>query len=69
MAVVRIPVVCPVCGREEVQSFEVAALAAALLQAAQIRLGSACHRAAWNASALEVEQMRQYLGVITPRAD
>lgn len=69
MAVVRLPVVCPVCGREEVQSFDVAALASALLEAAPIKLTSACHQALWKASALEMEQIRQYLGAITPRAD
>ncbi|HEY2685169.1 MAG TPA: hypothetical protein VGI93_16740 [Steroidobacteraceae bacterium] len=69
MAVMRLPVVCPVCGGEEVQQFDVAALAAALLKEANIVLRSACHGADWSASKLEVEQIRQYLGSLAPRAD
>ena len=68
MAIVRLPVVCPVCGNGEVQEFEVATLAAALLKGASISLNSACHGATWDASAREVEQFRQYLGAITPQA-
>jgi hypothetical protein len=67
MALVRLPVVCPVCGGEEVHEFEVAALAAALLKEANILLKSACHGVRWSASAREIEQIREYLGSVAPR--
>ena len=69
MAVVRLPVVCPVCDREEVQEFELATLAAALLEGAHITLESACHPLPRGASSREIEQIRQYLGALKPRAD
>jgi hypothetical protein len=69
MAVVRLPVVCPVCGSEEVREFDVAVLAAALLKEAGVVLTSACHGERWSASMLEIEQIREYLGSLAPRAD
>jgi hypothetical protein len=58
---IRIPVICPICRAETLQHFDVASLAAALLRESPIALRVLCHPVRWNASSLEVDQIREYL--------
>jgi hypothetical protein len=60
-ALLRIPVVCPKCGRELLNEFPIASVAEALAAGGSIRLHAKCHGKAWQASALEREQVREYL--------
>lgn len=72
MASIRIPVICPLCRAESLQNFDVALLASSLLQQAPIQLRALCHSTCWEASSLEVEQIREYLrehGLLMPEAD
>jgi hypothetical protein len=72
MASIRIPVICPLCRAESLQSFDVALLASALLQQAPIQLRTLCHSTCWEASSLELEQIREYLrehGLLMLEAD
>jgi hypothetical protein len=57
----RIPVACPVCGKELLTEFPAAAIAEALASGDSIRLQAPCHGKTWHASPLEREQFRQYL--------
>jgi hypothetical protein len=57
----RIPVVCPECGKELLTEFPTAAIAEALASGDSIRLHAPCHGTMWHASPLEREQFRQYL--------
>jgi len=58
---VRFPVSCPVCARELLIRMPMTVIARALSVGASIRLRASCHDVHWEASALEVEQIRQYL--------
>jgi hypothetical protein len=60
-ALVRIPIVCPGCGKELLTEFPAASLAAALLSGDSVRLSARCHCQVWQASGVEREQLRQYL--------
>jgi hypothetical protein len=59
---VKFPVVCPRCRRESLGELPVATIAEALIQHAPITLHAGCHEVSWRASAIEVEQIREYLG-------
>jgi hypothetical protein len=59
---VRFPVICPKCGREQLNEYPVAEVAAALLSDGKLRLLAACHDYTWNATPTELEQVREYLG-------
>jgi hypothetical protein len=59
---VRFPVTCPICARALLTELPVALIAEALIRGASIRLHAGCHEVAWDATQLEVEQIRQYLG-------
>jgi hypothetical protein len=59
---VKFPVVCPRCRRESLGELPVATVAEALIQHAPITLRTSCHKVSWSASAIEVEQIREYLG-------
>ena len=59
----RFPVVCPECGREEISELQIAGVAAALLKSDVIQLYASCHDVYWNAQAVEVEQIREYLAM------
>jgi hypothetical protein len=59
---VKFPVVCPRCRRESLGELPVATVAAALIQHSPITLYAGCHGVSWTASAIEVEQIREYLG-------
>jgi hypothetical protein len=59
---VRFPVTCPICARALLAELPVALIAEALIRGASIRLHAGCHKVDWDATQLEVEQIRQYLG-------
>jgi hypothetical protein len=59
---IRFPVTCPQCGNEFLAEMPVAVIAIGLIRGSNIRLFSDCHGISWDASTLEVEQIREYLG-------
>ena len=59
---VRFPVICPECQREVLASLPVGLVAGALIRQRGIRLYSSCHDIYWDASPIELEQLRQYMG-------
>ena len=61
---VRIPVVCPQCGSELLTEYPVGMVADALIKGEKISLYATCHDLIWNASPLEIEQLREYLGAV-----
>jgi hypothetical protein len=64
---VRFPVTCPICARALLTELPVALIAEALIMESSIRLHASCHDVYWDATELEVEQIREYLsaGVVT----
>jgi hypothetical protein len=66
---VLMPVQCPECRQEWLEGFPVALVADALLSGNRLRITSRCHSKEWHATAVEMEQIRQYLGAgcIGPR--
>ena len=64
---VRFPVTCPICARALLTELPVAVIAEALIVGSSIRLHASCHDVYWDATELEIEQMREYLsaGVVT----
>lgn len=59
---IRFPLTCPECGNEFLTQMPVAVIAVALIREQTIRLFSDCHGFWWDASSLEIEQIREYLG-------
>jgi hypothetical protein len=59
--VVRFPVLCPTCAVERLTEIPVAVVAAALVKGRNIRLHATCHDKWWDATAVELQQMREYL--------
>ena len=59
---VRFPVTCPICARALLTELPVAVIAEALIMGSSIRLHASCHDVCWDATELEVEQIREYLG-------
>jgi hypothetical protein len=51
---------CPVCGLDGLTEFRLSVITDAF-QSGQIRLYANCHLAAWDASHVELEQIREYL--------
>jgi hypothetical protein len=68
-AEVLMPIRCPECGEESLEGFPVALVADCLLSGNRIRIRARCHPVEWYATAVEMEQIRQYLGAgcIGPR--
>jgi len=58
---VRFPVTCPICARALLTELPVALIAEALIMGSSIRLHASCHDVHWDATELEVEQIREYL--------
>jgi hypothetical protein len=54
------PVRCPVCGLEALSGFRMGVIVDAF-RSGQIRLYANCHLAGWDASHIEIEQIREYL--------
>ena len=61
---IRFPVTCPECGNELLTEFPVSIVADALVKGTKITLYAYCHDAIWDASELELEQIREYLGAV-----
>jgi hypothetical protein len=66
---VRFPVTCPKCGTERLTEFPADVVADALSRGADICLVATCHDVIWDASMLEVEQIREYLGAMSGIAE
>lgn len=58
---VRFPVFCPTCAAERLTEIPVAVVTAALVKGGTIRLHATCHDKWWDATAVERQQMREYL--------
>jgi hypothetical protein len=61
-ATVRFPVTCPRCGTERLTELDADVVTVALVRGSDIWLKANCHDEIWDASELEVEQIREYLG-------
>lgn len=61
---IRFPVTCALCARELLMELPVALVAEALVMGLPIRLQASCHDISWDATQLELEQIREYLGVV-----
>ena len=57
---ILIPVRCPICSQQPLTGFRVSVIAEAL-QTLEIRLYSECHLTSWEASELELAQIREYM--------
>lgn len=53
---------CPICAQALLTELPVAVIAEALIMGSSIRLNASCHDVSWDATELEVEQIREYLG-------
>jgi hypothetical protein len=62
---INVPLKCPSCAREGLNSLSIAATAAALLNGSRLQLTCRC-KAKWTATEIEREQIREYLAVLTP---
>jgi hypothetical protein len=60
----RFPVNCPVCDQALLIAMPVGLVAEALIAGSPIRLHASCHDVYWDATQLEIEQIRQYLGAV-----
>ena len=58
--IVRFPVVCPECGSESLASISIATVAAGLISG-ELQLNGDCPHGAWQATALERDQIHEYL--------
>jgi hypothetical protein len=58
----KFPVTCPQCGREALAEYRIAAVTIALTVWGSMRLHAECHDVYWDASDVEREQIREYLG-------
>ena len=59
---IRFPITCPKCGTERLTEFPADVVEDALVRGSDICLVATCHDVIWDASALELEQIREYLG-------
>jgi hypothetical protein len=66
--IVRFPVVCPKCGSEKLAEFPVGEVAHAISMGLDLSLVATCHDMIWTATELELEQIHQYLRVLTEAA-
>ena len=58
---IRFPVTCPLCTQAMLTELPVALIAEALMARSSIRLHVGCHNVYWDATEVEVEQIREYL--------
>jgi hypothetical protein len=61
----RVPVTCPDCGAERLAELPADRVTGALREGRALRLHAPCHDVWWTASAVEVEQVRQYVGALS----
>jgi hypothetical protein len=62
--VIRFPVTCPQCGKEQLTELRIADVAIALMEGRELTLYASCHEYHWSASDSELQQIREYLGVV-----
>jgi hypothetical protein len=59
---VRFPVSCPVCARESLTQLPLTTIGNALRNGERLQVSAQCHPRSWEASELEMVQIREYLG-------
>jgi hypothetical protein len=59
---VEIPVRCPKCGAVELNKFPDLVVVVALTVWKQMRLYTSCHDSSWDASAPEIQSIREHVG-------
>jgi hypothetical protein len=59
---IRFPITCPRCGKESLTRFRAVIVTISLVEWHTMRLYAPCHEVFWDASDLELEQIRAYLG-------
>jgi C4-dicarboxylate-specific signal transduction histidine kinase len=64
---VRFPVKCPICGSELLTEMAGTDITSALINNRRIRLYASCHDVSWDASEVEVRQLREYMEAISDR--
>jgi hypothetical protein len=64
---VQFPVLCPTCASETLTAVPVKVVAAALISG-NIRLHATCHDKWWDATAVELQQIREYLAATSINA-
>ena len=52
------------CGNEVLAALRIADLVAALVNSRKIRLYAICHDASWDATDVEMQQLREYVDVV-----
>jgi len=60
LKIVRFPVCCPLCRQEVLGSCWIWEIDSALTEQGALSLYAPCHGMSWNASATELEQIREY---------
>jgi C4-dicarboxylate-specific signal transduction histidine kinase len=64
---VRFPVRCPICSSELLTEMAGTDITSALINNRRIRLYASCHDVSWDASEVEVRQLREYTEAISDR--
>jgi hypothetical protein len=59
---IRFPVTCPLCGDDSLDCRRFQEIVDALFRFKPFALFAPCHGAHWTASAMELEQIRDYVG-------
>jgi hypothetical protein len=65
---IRFPVCCPQCGSEALAEYPITEVAVALIASNPLRLSAPCHGLSWDASPVELEQIREYLAASIVKA-
>jgi hypothetical protein len=63
-AILRFPIQCPCCGAEILAESRVAELIGAFAHRRPLRFHAPCHDQDWSATALETDQVREYLRAV-----
>jgi hypothetical protein len=63
--IIRVPVTCPSCTKENLFPLPIASTAAALLTRSALKFNCSC-QTEWNATEGECQQIREYLAVLCP---
>lgn len=61
---VRFPVTCPMCEAESLTSLTISEVALAIINNRSVQLHAICHGVTWDASDIEMQQIREYLGSV-----
>lgn len=67
-AIIRFPVVCAKCGRESLLEYPLTTMATRLNKLHRLPLEAKCCGVVWDATAVELEQIREYLGAVAVSA-